>query len=54
VTLLHTSKRAVELVEIAPGTYYGVIKATTTGSCVASSTIAVPAATWTQTGFPHG
>ena len=39
---------------LAPGTYYGVIKATTTSSCVASSTIAVPAATWTQSGFPHG
>ena len=39
---------------LAPGTYYGVIKSTTTSSCVASSTIAVPAAIWTQTGFPHG
>ena len=39
---------------LAPGTYYGVIKATTTSSCVASSTIAVLAATWSQTGFPSG
>ena len=39
---------------LAPGTYYGVIKSTTTSSCLASSTMSVPAANWTQTGFPHG
>jgi type IV pilus assembly protein PilA len=39
---------------LGAGTYYGVIRFTTTSSCVASSTIAVQASTWTQAGFPHG
>jgi type IV pilus assembly protein PilA len=39
---------------LAPGTYYGVIKSTTTASCSAGTSMSVPAANWSQTGFPHG
>jgi type IV pilus assembly protein PilA len=39
---------------LAPGTYYGVIKSTTTSTCKAGTATAVPTATWSQTGFPHG
>jgi len=39
---------------LAPGTYYGVIRSTTTTSCAAGSSMTVPAANWSPTGFPHG